>query len=310
MQIFKLLVSLSIALLFPVLICKAQPKPDFDFKPPIARPAYPQTKGPVVLMDEAHFNSHKIIGRYLAFANLLFRDGYNVKASTTKFTREMLRGVKVLVVANANCQSSGAESTSPNGPAFTTEEVAAVKEWVMQGGSLFLIIDHFPLPAVNDRLAKAFGIEFHNGYAIEPGEQSDEMTFRINDNTLRNHPITRGRSGGEVVNAVTTFIGSAFRLPAGGEPVLVLGKSVQSYTPQREGEIMSNTPSVPVGGWLQGGTLRAGKGRVAVFGEATMFSAEISGLKNKPLGMNQPVASQNPQFLLNIMHWLSGLLGS
>jgi len=26
------------------------------------------------------------------------------------------------------------------------------------------------------------------------------------------------------------------------------------------------------------------------------------------MGMNDPIAKQNPQFLLNVMHWLSGLL--
>ena len=28
------------------------------------------------------------------------------------------------------------------------------------------------------------------------------------------------------------------------------------------------------------------------------------------MGMNSPDAAQNPQFLLNVMHWLSGLLES
>lgn len=213
-------------------------------------------------------------------------------------------------MANANCKSNSGDGPSSIGPAFTSEEITAVRDWVNQGGSLLLIVDHLPLPAANEKLAQAFGVEFHNGYAMEPGDPGDEMTFKIKDDSLRVHPITRGRNVEEIVYSVTTFIGSAFRLKAGGEPLLILGKSVQSYTPIVEGQIMSNTPGVPVGGWLQGATLRYGKGRVAVFGEATMFSAEIAGLKNIPLGMNQPIAAQNYQFLLNTMHWLSGLLGN
>jgi hypothetical protein len=54
--------------------------------------------------------------------------------------------------------------------------------------------------------------------------------------------------------------------------------------------------------------LNIGKGRVAVFGEAAMFSAQLAGPKKSPMGMNAPIAKQNPQFLLNVMHWLSGLL--
>lgn len=54
--------------------------------------------------------------------------------------------------------------------------------------------------------------------------------------------------------------------------------------------------------------MRFGKGRVAVFGEAAMFSAQLAGPNKDPMGMNDPIASRNPQFLLNLMHWLSGKL--
>ena len=54
--------------------------------------------------------------------------------------------------------------------------------------------------------------------------------------------------------------------------------------------------------------LTIGRGRVAVFGEAAMFSAQVSGPERRPMGMNRPTAAQNPQFLLNVMHWLAGLL--
>lgn len=61
---------------------------------------------------------------------------------------------------------------------------------------------------------------------------------------------------------------------------------------------------------LQGAVLRFGKGRVAVFGEAALFSAqERLGKDGRTLmGMNRPDATQNPQFLLNVVHWLSGLI--
>jgi hypothetical protein len=57
-----------------------------------------------------------------------------------------------------------------------------------------------------------------------------------------------------------------------------------------------------------GALLTFGKGRVAVFGEAAMFTAQVSGEQRRPMGMNMPTAAQNPQFLLNVMRWLSGLL--
>jgi hypothetical protein len=295
---------------FCFLEASAQRTPDFDFKPPIAQPAYPSTKGPVVLMDEAHANTQKVIGPYLSFANLLFRDGYNIKSLTTKFTRESLGAARILVIANATAQRVQAGFAPPSNSAFTDDEIIAVRDWVRQGGSLLLIVDHMPAPAANQKLAGIFGIEFHNGYAIEAGEESQEMNFKLSDGGLRDHPILRGRNVEEVVTSVTTFTGSAFRLVAPGDPLLVLGKSVESFAPAVEGAFLPNTPRTPVGGWLQGATLRYGKGRIAVFGEANMFSAEISGLGKKPMGMNQPGASRNPQFLLNVIHWLSGLLGN
>jgi hypothetical protein len=68
------------------------------------------------------------------------------------------------------------------------------------------------------------------------------------------------------------------------------------------------TPSISASGMLQGAAVRFGKGRVAAFGEAAMFSAQAVGPNGTPAGMNDPTAPQNAQFLLNVVHWLSGLL--
>ncbi len=47
-----------------------------------------------------------------------------------------------------------------------------------------------------------------------------------------------------------------------------------------------------------------GKGRIVVFGEAATFSAQLAGEQKSKMGMNNPQAKQNPQLLLNIIHWL------
>ena len=62
---------------------------------------------------------------------------------------------------------------------------------------------------------------------------------------------------------------------------------------------------MPVAGWSQGALLKAAKGRVAVSGEAGMFTAQLAGPQARPFGMNAPAASQNAQFLLNVAHWLA-----
>lgn len=73
-------------------------------------------------------------------------------------------------------------------------------------------------------------------------------------------------------------------------------------------QFSETTPGLSAKGLLQGAVARYGSGRVAVFGEAAMFTAQLAGPRRLPVGMNSPDAPQNAQFLLNVVHWLSGLL--
>ncbi|NOT62436.1 MAG: DUF4350 domain-containing protein [Acidobacteria bacterium] len=291
-------------------LARAQQVPDTAFKPAIAQPAYVEGKGPVVLLDEAHFNFHTATGRYLAFAELLRRDGYVVKSNSEKFTAATLQAGKILVIANALHESNQDNWSPPNPSAFTDAEIAAVQAWVKGGGALLLIADHLPFPGAADKLATAFGIRFNNGYASDPRSKNGPLVFKTDDQSLLSHPITKGRAAGEQVTSVATFTGSAFQIEKGGRPLMVFGKGSQSFMVRTFGEKISDeTPRVAIDGWWQGATLRYGKGRVAVFGEAAMFSAQLAGAARNPMGMNAPMAAQNPQFLLNTLHWLAGLLG-
>jgi hypothetical protein len=255
---------------------------DTTFRPAIERPAYRAGTGPVVLVDEAHANFHTATGRYLPFAELLRRDGYTVNPSRERVTAEILRAGNVLVMANAQ-------------EPLSTGEILAVRDWVAGGGSLLLITDHPPFVQAAADLARAFGIRLRNAGAADPTSAGGRLTFRRADGTLRDHPITQG------IDEVTTFTGSSFEVDAGGQPLLVFGPQVCST------EGWSDTNPLPLLGHLQGAVLPFGAGRVAVFAEAAMFSAQVTGPNRSPMGMNAPVARQNAAFLLNLMHWLSGL---
>jgi hypothetical protein len=95
------------------------------------------------------------------------------------------------------------------------------------------------------------------------------------------------------------------------EPLLLLSADAIGAAP-----IQRNLPDLPpdemptyeVGGWLQGGAVRVGDGRAVVLGEAAMCTAQLAGPQRAPMGMNNPLAPQNAQFCLNVVHWLSGLL--
>jgi cyanophycinase len=275
---------------------------DTAFQPPVPHPAYARGQGPRVVIDEAHANFHTVDGRYRPFAEVARRDGYVVRAGTETFSAASLEGVDLLVIANAI--QEGAEWVLPVASAFTDEEIEAVVAWVRGGGGLLLLADHMPFPGAADALGRALGLRFVNGFA----NLSDDV-FRRSDGTLADHPITRGRDASERVDSVRTFTGQAFVAAAPGpDPLLVLDSGAVSLQPDTAWAFHDETPSLDAEGAWQGAAFPLGAGRVVVLGEAAMFSAQLAGEARNPMGMNHPQAAQNPQLLLNTLHWLSGLL--
>lgn len=289
----------------------AQQVADTAFAPPIARPAFAPDHGPVVIIDEAHHNFQTSTGRYLPFAELLRRDGFRVRASAQPFSAEGLRSAGVLVIANALHErnaGAGATWSLPTPSAFTDAEIAAVRAWVEAGGSLLLIADHMPMAGAAETTGKAFGLSWSNGFAMEPAGASGPFRFtRDGAQRLAPHVVTEGRDAAERITTVVTFTGSAFRPDPHSPvtPILTLAPGTVSVTPDVAWEFSPTTPRVDVGGWLQGALLEVGKGRVAAFGEAAMFTAQLAGPQQRPMGMNAPDAAQNAQFLLNLLRWLA-----
>lgn len=258
----------------------AQQVPDSAFRPPIQRPAYQMGTGPILLVDEAHSNFHTTSGRYYAFAELLRRDGYIVRSSEDSLTADVLRGVAVLVSANARRP-------------FAPSEVSAIRDWLYGGGALLLIVDHPPFVEASVELAAAVGVRLHDRGVGDPDIPTGRLIYRRSDGTLVDHVVTAG------IDSVATFTGSSLELGDSGQPILVLGPRVLAFTEQGERD------PTPLKGHAQGGVLEFGVGRVAVFGEAAMFSAQLTGPSRTPMGMNDPIARQNAQFLLNVVHWLT-----
>jgi hypothetical protein len=288
----------------------AQQVADTAFRPEVGPPRWPSDRGPHVVLDEAHHNFHTLSGRYLTFARLLRGDGFTVTPGRGPFTAAALSGVDVLVVANALNERNDVadEWTLPTPSAFTSEEIDAVRSWVEGGGSLLLIADHMPFPGAAHELAAAFGFELLNGFALDSGVTAPRppMVFRRSDGSLGDHPVTNGTDPAERVDSVATFTGEAFRAPAAATSLLTFGPGTLDLLPDTAWFFHDDTPRVDVSGWSQGAVLPVGRGRVAVFGEAAMFSAQLAGPAERPMGMNAPVASGNPRFLLNLMHWLAG----
>lgn len=286
----------------------AQQVPDRDYRPEIARPAFAAGTGPVVCLDEAHFNFHTLAERFWAFGELLRRDGYRVVPNTKKFDAAALADCAVLVISNA--QPSDAEwdvYPYPTPSAFTDAEIAAVRTWVRGGRALLLIADHMPLGGAAARLAAAFDVEFVDGFARREPESDAPDLFSAADRTLRDHAVTQGRGTGEAVTSVRTFTGQAFRAPR-ATPLLVFPAGYVQLMPEKAWVFTPGTRRQSAAGWLQGALQEEGKGRAAFFGEAAMFSAQLAGAEKRPMGMNAPQAGQNHQLTLNLLHWLTRTL--
>ncbi len=286
----------------------AQQAADTAFSPEIARPAFATGQGPTIALDEAHHNFHTTTGRYRPFAELLRRDGYVVVPARELVSAKSLQGLRVLVIANAlHARNGGAtpDWSLPTPSAFTADEIAALKTWVNGGGALLVIADHMPFPGAAQDLLAAFGFTISNGFAQDAAANS-RIIFSRENKLLADHVVIRGRSPAEKIDAVRSFTGSAFRCPPGATSLLTLPAGSKSLEPAVAWKFDEKTPTTDVGGWSQGAVMAVGRGRVAVFGEAAMFSAQVSGEKKTPMGMNAPDAKQNPQFLLNLIRWLSG----
>jgi hypothetical protein len=299
----------------------AQQVADREFRPPIIRVAFAEGNGPRLALDEAHHNYHTLADRFWAFGELARRDGFRVSALRQAFTATSLATCEVLVIANAQNGIPWNQQPRPTPSAFTPAEIKAVKAWVEHGGALLLIADHQPLAGAARDLAAAFGAEFTDGFAYSDadaarvaeqrgGASASPTLFKPADGTLvARHPIALGRGREEHITLVRSFTGQAFLWPvAGVEPVLVLPPNYVSLEPRYAWTFDATTVKRPVGGWIQGATRRVGGGRLAIFGEAGMFSAQVSGPQKRPMGMNAPLAEQNAQFVLNTLRWVSGVL--
>src|SRR5690349_3293103 len=83
----------------------AQQVVDLDFVVSVEHPEYRAERGPVVMIDEAHFNVHSASGQYRPFARVLSLDGFRVRPLKEKLSARTLKGADVLVISNALSES-------------------------------------------------------------------------------------------------------------------------------------------------------------------------------------------------------------
>nr|WP_245157857.1 GldG family protein [Brevundimonas sp. A19_0] len=292
---------------------------DPDYRPVVASPAYP-SGGPRILLDAAHGSVQTIDGRYMGFTALARADGYEVVAGTLSFdTPGALDGVDVLVISNAAARSS----TEPS--AFTEAEIVAIDAWVRNGGALLLAADHAPHGSAAQALATRLGVEMGTGYAFRVADGGLTTNLLFEGDTLGDHLILRGRRPEETVAVVRSFTGQSLSGPPGAVVLLatlpgdreavdrdVLGviRDRLEAGDDREAVLAElSTPALPA----QGLAFEHGRGRVVVLGEAGMLTAQL--IRFPPEEQREDFrfgltteGHDDEQFVLNVLHWLSGAL--
>jgi len=278
-------------------------------------PAFNDVARPVVVFAEGHNNfgddrdsSNAEMEQFLA------REGFELRQYMGEITREALQGVSILHTDNALAPENQNEVdwTLPTPSAFTSEEIKVIYNWVHDGGSLLMVIEHMPFGGSYEDLAKAFNVETSNGFAVDErllNGYSEEIinnagwfVFRQDNGSLGDHPILTGRQPHERIAFLAADVGSAFRLPNRAVSLMTFGSDAISLEPSVSWKFDPMTPRRSVSGWSQGGVMKVGKGRLAVLGDNFLIipPSQIKSEKEVVFGR------YNPQFTVNVYRWLSG----
>jgi hypothetical protein len=290
---------------------------DTNYNPVLKNPGYAFGTGPIVAIDEAH-NNNIADGHWIPFRTLLRNDGYRVEGFSSMFAPEALKGVDILVVANALADANKTNRALPTLPAFQRKEIESLEAWVKGGGSLFLLAGHMPWPGAAEKLAERFGVFFQNGFAFAQDRETDALIMSRDSDakgltrcSILHHPIVSGRSSQESISVIESGgMANAFRLRIGGNvhPFMLLKGQWMLLFPQKPFEFSAATPRIRADEMPVAATVTPDKGRVVIFGlNAAMFTAERFKRENEPYGINDPKV-HNAQLVLNTFHWLSKIL--
>jgi hypothetical protein len=197
--------------------------------------------------------------------------------------------------------------------ALGADEVGAITGWVESGGALLLAFDHYPNDAAIATLASALGI------SVARGMTTDDTASRVPWNCflvcrgwigfdrepgrLRPHAVLDGRSAAERISRVVTFGGSSLTTGDSSSEFLALSPAAVN---------VANGPDDETGGPVgraQGAAIRVGSGRVVALADSNMIGTQLLplGARDVPMGL---AVADNRQLLLNLLHWLSRLIGA
>ncbi len=281
----------------------AQQAPDTTFTPKVIEPTYEIGKGPVICIDSAHNNFHTLYGGFAPFARLVRANGFRVKDLDKAIVdSEVLSDCNIYAIINALNEINLGNWTLPNPSAFEDDEILAINDWVFDGGSLFIVADHMPFAGAASELAKSFGFNFRNGFTYLDKEENQSDIFSVQNGRLKNSELLD-----EEINSVTSFTGSAFTYPKDAKVLMLLNEEDYSLEPEVAWQFNEETSRISLENHSQGAVLDYKKGKVAVFSEAAMFTAQIVTRQTRTfnIGFTSIRAPNNQSFALRLMEYLA-----
>lgn len=291
-------------LVFGLYCATAQSQQRFDttFTPHIVEPLFDESFAPVICIDSAHNNLHTLGGGFSPFARLMKANGFRMQDMNSSVSnREVLLGCDIYAIVNPLHESNLGNWRLPNPSAFTMQEINEINQWVNEGGRLFLVADHMPFGGAAFELGQSFGFEFSNGFARLEKEGNHPDYFSLQNERLQEHPMLAGE-----IQSVTTFTGSAFIYPEEAELILSFKKGDISLEPEIAWQFADTTKTIDLENYAQGALMNYGKGKLAVFGEAAMFTARDITNENGTfkVGFNSRLAPNNQQFTVRLLRFL------
>jgi len=281
---------------------QAQQRFDTTFTPHIVEPLFDESFAPVLCIDSAHNNLHTLGGGFSPFARLMKANGFRMREmSSSILSTQVLSNCDIYAIINPLHESNLGNWRLPNPSAFAMQEIKEINQWVNEGGRLFLVADHMPFGGASYDLAHSFGFEFSNGFARLKKEGNQPDYFSLQNERLEEHPMLAGE-----IQYVTTFTGSAFKYPEEAELILSFKKGDISLEPEIAWQFDDTTKTIDLENYAQGAVMNYGKGKLAVFGEAAMFTARNVTNENGTfkVGFNSRLAPNNQQFAVKMMRYL------
>lgn len=283
-----------------------QYKGDTDFIAKAKNPTFKDFR-PTVCFDEGHNNLAVHKGFYKPVLDLVESDGYIVIHKNESFTKSSLKDCSILYIsAVLGYPDYKKNKELARKSAFADTEILAITNWVKNGGSLLLMTDHKPMGSAAGKLLAEFEVFGSDVNVRNPKNPIPpflgEGIFFISEQQMNlNSAIVKGRTADEQLKKIYFFYGQALKGPKDADAFLTIGEG--AVIGGLYNDKVLDAKEFPAAALA----LKVKKGRLVVFGDATVFTSKMDLWINEPTGINRP-GSDNIQMALNVFHWLSGVL--